>query len=235
VSLLTVTDLRAGYGQGSVLHGISFAVDEGQIACMLGPNGAGKTTTLRAISGIVESAGEIAFDGRPLSRMAPEAVARRGIAHVPEGRGTFTELTVEENLRVGGYRRRDGGVRADIERCYAWFPRLGERTTQRAGSLSGGEQQMLAVARALMLRPRLLLLDEPSLGLAPILSRELYRILAEIAREEGITLLVVEQNANLVLPLADHAYVLQSGRIALEGPAETVQADDGVRRSYLGH
>jgi branched-chain amino acid transport system ATP-binding protein len=233
VSLLTVTDLRAGYGQGSVLHGISFAVDEGQIVCMLGPNGAGKTTTLRAISGVVESAGEIAFDGRRLSRMAPEAVARRGIAHVPEGRGTFTELTVEENLRVGGYR--DGGVRADIERCYAWFPRLGERTTQRAGSLSGGEQQMLAVARALMLRPRLLLLDEPSLGLAPILTRELYRILAEIAREEGITLLVVEQNANLVLPLADRAYVLQSGRIALEGPAETVQADDGVRRSYLGH
>ena len=202
---------------------------------MLGPNGAGKTTTLRAISGMVDSAGEIAFDGRALSRTAPEAVARRGIAHVPEGRGTFTELTVEENLRVGGYRRRDGGVRADIERCYAWFPRLGERTTQRAGSLSGGEQQMLAVARALMLRPRLLLLDEPSLGLAPIVTRELYRILEEIAREEGITLLVVEQNANLVLPLADHAYVLQSGRIALEGPAETVQADDGVRRAYLGH
>ena len=235
MSLLTVSDLRASYGQGRVLHGISFAVEEGQIVCMLGPNGAGKTTTLRSISGVVQTEGEISFDGRPLSRRAPEAVARCGIAHVPEGRGTFTELTVEENLRVGGYRRRDGGVRADVKRCYGWFPRLGERSSQQAGSLSGGEQQMLAVARALMLRPRLLLLDEPSLGLAPIVTREVYRILADIAREEGITLLVVEQNANLVLPLANHAYVLQSGRIALEGPAEAVQADDGVRRSYLGN
>jgi branched-chain amino acid transport system ATP-binding protein len=235
VSLLTVTDLRAGYGQGPVLHGISFAVEEGQIVCMLGPNGAGKTTTLRAISGLVATEGEVEFDGHRLSRKAPEAVARCGIAHVPEGRGTFTELTVEENLRVGGYRRRDGGVRADIERCYGWFPRLGERRSQKAGSLSGGEQQMLALGRALVLRPRLLLLDEPSLGLAPIVTRQLYEVLAEIARDEGITLLVVEQNANLVLPLAQHAYVLQSGRIALEGPAASVQADDGVRRSYLGN
>jgi branched-chain amino acid transport system ATP-binding protein len=234
VSLLAVSDLRASYGQGPVLHGVSFAVDEGKIVCILGPNGAGKTTTLRAISGIVEIAGEIEFEGRRLSGRAPEAIARCGIAHVPQGRGTFTELSVEENLLVGGYTRRDSGVRSDVERCYRWFPRLGERRSQHAGSLSGGEQQMLAIARALMLRPRLLLLDEPSLGLAPILTRELYRILVEIAREEGITLLVVEQNANLVLPLADHAYVLQSGRIALEGPAATVQADDSVRRSYLG-
>ena len=234
MSLLAVDDLRATYGQGPVLHGISFAVDQGQIVCILGPNGAGKTTTLRAISGLVRTDGKIEFDGQPFAGKSPEAIARCGIAHVPQGRGTFTELSVQENLLVGGYTRSDKGVRADVERCYGWFPRLGERRTQHAGSLSGGEQQMLAIARALMLRPRLLLLDEPSLGLAPIVTRQLYRILVEIAREEGITLLVVEQNANLVLPLADHAYVLQSGEIALEGPAATVQADDSVRRSYLG-
>jgi branched-chain amino acid transport system ATP-binding protein len=235
VSLLEVTDLSAGYGQGIVLHGVSFAVDEGRIVSILGPNGAGKTTSLRAICGMLpEVHGSIVFDGRELRGRRPDEVARAGIAHVPEGRGTFTELTVEENLRVGAFTRGDKDVAADVDRWCERFPRLGERRRQHGGSLSGGEQQMLAVARALMLRPRLVLLDEPSLGLAPILTRELFRILEEIVREEGITVLIVEQNANLVLRFADHAYVLESGRIALEGDAETMRADEGVKRSYLG-
>jgi branched-chain amino acid transport system ATP-binding protein len=234
MKLLEVEDLRATYGQGQVLHGISFDVDDGQAVSILGPNGAGKTTTLRAISGMVGTQGRIALGGRELRGMSPDAIARCGIAHVPEGRGTFMELTVEENLRVGGYARRDGGVRADVDRCYEWFPRLGERHDQRAGSLSGGEQQMLAIGRALMLRPRLLLLDEPSLGLAPLVTRELFRILSGITRDEGITMLIVEQNANLALELADHAYVLESGQIALAGDADQIKADEGVRRSYLG-
>jgi branched-chain amino acid transport system ATP-binding protein len=234
MSLLEVDELTAGYGQGLVLHGVSFTVDEGRIVSILGPNGAGKTTTLRAISGMVETRGRITFDGKELVGRGPDEIARAGIAHVPEGRGTFTELSVEENLLVGAYTRRDKDVRADVERCCEWFPRLGERRRQHGGSLSGGEQQMLAVARALMLRPRLLLLDEPSLGLAPLVTRELFRILDEIAREQGITVLIVEQNANLVLKFADYAYVLESGRIALDGDAETMQADEGVQRSYLG-
>jgi branched-chain amino acid transport system ATP-binding protein len=234
MSLLEVDELTAGYGQGLVLHGVSFTVDEGRIVSILGPNGAGKTTTLRAISGMVETHGRITFDGKELVGRGPDEIARAGIAHVPEGRGTFTELSVEENLLVGAYTRRDKDVRADVERCCEWFPRLGERRRQHGGSLSGGEQQMLAVARALMLRPRLLLLDEPSLGLAPLVTRELFRILDEIAREQGITVLIVEQNANLVLKFADYAYVLESGRIALDGDAETMQADEGVQRSYLG-
>jgi branched-chain amino acid transport system ATP-binding protein len=234
LSLLEVSELTAGYGQGLVLHGVSFGVDEGRIVSILGPNGAGKTTALRAISGMVETHGHISFDGKELIGRGPDEIARAGIAHVPEGRGTFTELTVEENLLVGAYTRRDKDVAADVERCCEWFPRLGERRRQHGGSLSGGEQQMLAVARALMLRPRLLLLDEPSLGLAPLVTRELFRILDEIAREQGITVLIVEQNANLVLKFADYAYVLESGRIALEGDAATMQADEGVQRSYLG-
>jgi len=233
VSLLEVDELRATYGQGHVLHGISFAVEEGQIVSILGPNGAGKTTTLRAISGTVECSGRIVLDGQDIRGWGADKIARQRLAHVPEGRGTFTELTVEENLLVGGYTRRNG-VREDIARCYQWFPRLGERRTQHAGSLSGGEQQMLAVSRALMLRPRLLLLDEPSLGLAPILTRELFGILERIARDEGITVLIVEQNANLVLKFADYAYVLESGRIALDGDADEIQADEAVKRSYLG-
>ena len=233
MSLLEVEDLRATYGQGHVLHGISFAVEEGQIVSILGPNGAGKTTTLRAVSGTVQTTGRIALDGHDIQGEAPDRIARRGIAHVPEGRGTFTELTVEENLRVGGYTRKDG-LRDDIARVYKWFPRLSERRGQHAGSLSGGEQQMLAVSRALMLRPRLLLLDEPSLGLAPLVTRELFRILETIARDEGITVLIVEQNANLVLKFADYAYVLESGRIALDGDAGEIQADEAVKRSYLG-
>ena len=233
MSLLEVADLRATYGQGHVLHGISLAVDEGQIVSVLGPNGAGKTTTLRAVSGTVATTGRVLLDGRDIRGWSPDKIARQGIAHVPEGRGTFTELTVEENLRVGAYTRKNG-VREDIARCYEWFPRLGERRTQHAGSLSGGEQQMLAVSRALMLRPRLLLLDEPSLGLAPLLTRELFGILEGIARDEGITVLIVEQNANLVLKFADYAYVLEAGRIALDGDAEQIQSEDAVKRSYLG-
>ena len=233
MSLLEVADLRATYGQGHVLHGISFAIDEGQIVSVLGPNGAGKTTTLRAVSGTVATTGRVVLDGRDIRGWSTDKIARQGIAHVPEGRGTFTELTVEENLRVGAYTRKNG-VREDIARCYEWFPRLGERRSQHAGSLSGGEQQMLAVSRALMLRPRLLLLDEPSLGLAPLLTRELFGILEGIARDEGITVLIVEQNANLVLKFADYAYVLESGRIALDGDAEQIQSEDAVKRSYLG-
>jgi branched-chain amino acid transport system ATP-binding protein len=234
-ALLEVEELEAGYGQGLVLQGVSFTVEKGQIVSVLGPNGAGKTTTLRAISGMVATRGRIVIDGEDLCGRSPDRIARCGIAHVPEGRGTFTELTVEENLLVGGYTRKGGGVKEDVERCCEWFPRLGERRTQPAGSLSGGEQQMLAVARAIMLRPRLLLLDEPSLGLAPILTRELFRRLEEVVRGEGITVLVVEQNAHLALELADYAYVLEAGQIALAGDADTIKADEGVQRSYLGY
>jgi branched-chain amino acid transport system ATP-binding protein len=235
VSLLEVEDVEATYGQGLVLQGISFTVEEGAVASILGPNGAGKTTTLRAVSGMVKTSGRIALDGESLTGRSPDRIARCGIAHVPEGRGTFTELTVDENLLVGAYTRRGTGVRADLERCYEWFPRLGERSDQRAGNLSGGEQQMLAVGRALMLRPRLLLLDEPSLGLAPIVTRKLFSILEEVARSEGIAVLIVEQNANLALEFADYAYVIEAGRIALEGDAATVRADERVQRSYLGY
>jgi branched-chain amino acid transport system ATP-binding protein len=234
MSLLEVQDLEAGYGPVTVLRDVSFAVEEGRIETILGPNGAGKTTTLRALSGMVRRRGRMVFDGHDLTRAAPDRVARLGIAHVPEGRGTFTEFTVEENLRVGAYPRRDREVGADIERWLERFPALAERRRQRAGSLSGGEQQMLAVARALMLRPRLILLDEPSLGLAPLVTRELFSILEGIARDEGVTLLVVEQNANLVLRFADHAHVLEAGRVVLSDTAAEIGADDGIRRSYLG-
>jgi branched-chain amino acid transport system ATP-binding protein len=234
MSLLEVEDLHAGYGQGLVLQGISFAVEQGQIVSVLGPNGAGKTTTLRAVSGMVSTRGRIALDGEDVRGRSPDRIARKGIAHVPEGRGTFTDLTVEENLLVGAFARRGGGVREDIDNCFDWFPRLEERRKQKAGSLSGGEQQMLAIARALMSRPRLMLLDEPSLGLAPILTRDLFRRLEEVVRAEGITVLVVEQNANLVLDFADYAYVLDGGKVAIEGDAGTVKRDQGVQRAYLG-
>jgi branched-chain amino acid transport system ATP-binding protein len=236
VSLLEVSDLEAGYGPVTVLRGISFTVEEGQVAAILGPNGAGKTTTLRALSGMVRRHGQVRFDGKDVARASPERIARHGVAHVPEGRGTFAGLTVEENLRVGAYARRDGdGVRRDIDRCLEWFAPLRDRGRQPAGSLSGGEQQMLAVARALMLRPRLLLLDEPSLGLAPKIVRELFAILEPLAREEGVTLLIVEQNANLVLRFADYAHVLEAGRISLSGAAKEIAADEGVRGAYLGY
>ena len=235
MSLLEVEELVAGYGPVTVLRGISFEVDEGKIVTVLGPNGAGKTTTLRALSGMVRRSGKIRFDGDDISRHSPERVARHAIAHVPEGRGTFTGLSVEENLRVGAYARRErGAIKDDIERCFDHFPRLKERRTQLAGGMSGGEQQMLAIARALMLRPRMMLLDEPSLGLAPNLTRELFSILEKIARDEGVTLLLVEQNANLVLRFADYGYVLEAGSIVLSGAADEIQADEGIRRSYLG-
>jgi branched-chain amino acid transport system ATP-binding protein len=235
VSLLEVGEIEAGYGDVVVLRDVSLEVEEGGVAAVLGPNGAGKTTVLRAISGTVRPSGRVSVDGRSITGMNPSKIARLGIAHVPEGRGTFAGLTVEENLSVGAYRRRDGaGVRRDRERCYEYFPRLRERRRERGGNLSGGEQQMLAIARALMLEPRLLLLDEPSLGLAPIVTRELFRILGEIVREEGVTMLLVEQNAKLALALADYAYVLEAGRIVLSGEAEKVKDDEAVQHAYLG-
>jgi branched-chain amino acid transport system ATP-binding protein len=236
VSLLEVEELEAGYGDVVVLRDVSFAVEEGQVAAILGPNGAGKTTTLRAVSGLLRPSGRVSFDGNQLVGMKPEAIARLGIAHVPEGRGTFAGLSVEENLRVGAYLRRDGdGVAGDLDRCFGYFPRLRERRADAAGNLSGGEQQMLAVARGLMLKPRLILLDEPSLGLAPVLTKELFRILGEIAREQNTTMLVVEQNANLVLGLADYAYVLEAGQIVLDGDAEQMRGEEAVRHAYLGN
>ncbi len=235
MSLLEVSDLEAGYGPVTVLRGITFEVGEGRIVTVLGPNGAGKTTTLRALSGTVRRAGTIRFDGKDVSGHSPEKLARKSVAHVPEGRGTFTGLTVEENLRVGAFPRRDrGAIAEDMKRCFGYFPRLEERRSQHAGAMSGGEQQMLAIARALMLRPRLILLDEPSLGLAPKLTAELFKILEKIAREEGVTMLLVEQNANLVLKFADDAYVLEAGRIVMSGTAKEIAADEGIRRSYLG-
>jgi branched-chain amino acid transport system ATP-binding protein len=236
MSLLEVEELEAGYGDVVVLRGLSFSVEEGQVAAILGPNGAGKTTTLRAVSGVVRPRGRVTFDGRSIGGMRPQRIARLGIAHVPEGRGTFNGLSVEENLRVGAYRRRgDGaGIKADVERCFDYFPRLRERRRGRAGDLSGGEQQMLAIARGLMLHPRLMLLDEPSLGLAPVLTQSLFENLATIAHEEGMTLLLVEQNANLALRLADYAYVLEGGRIELSGDAEDIREEEAVRHAYLG-
>ena len=236
MSLLEVEGLEAGYGDLVVLRDVSFAVEEGQVAAILGPNGAGKTTTLRAVSGVLRPSGRVTFDGNDLVGLKPEAIAKLGIAHVPEGRGTFAELSVEDNLRVGAYLRGDAdGVTADMERCFGYFPRLKERSSDAAGNLSGGEQQMLAVARGLMLRPRLILLDEPSLGLAPVLTKELFRILREIAGERNTTMLVVEQNANLVLAMADYAYVLEAGRIVLDGDAERIKGEDAVRHAYLGN
>jgi branched-chain amino acid transport system ATP-binding protein len=233
--LLQVEELRAGYGPVPALHGVDVAVDEGSVVAMLGPNGAGKTTTLRALTGMVRTSGRITLAGRSLAGLPPERIVRLGVAHVPEGRGTFPALTVHENLRLGAWCRRDGGVAADLDRWYGVFSRLAERRWQAAGSLSGGEQQMLAIARALMLRPRVLLLDEPSLGLAPLVTRELFEVLARVKREEGTTMLLVEQNANLALELAEYAYVLEAGRTVLAGPVATVRADEHVRRAYLGY
>ena len=233
-ALLELEDVEARYGPVHVLHGISLAVEEGSVVAVLGPNGAGKTTTLRAVSGTVRRAGRIRFAGRALDRLGPHGVARLGIAHVPEGRGTFSELTVWENLRLGGYTRR-GSIQPELERVFSYFPWLSERRRQQAGTLSGGEQQMLALARAFVHRPRLLLLDEPSLGLAPVLVAELFRIVGELNEEEGLTVLVVEQNAHLALQAADSGYVLEAGRVALAGTSAELRADDSVRASYLGY
>jgi branched-chain amino acid transport system ATP-binding protein len=235
-ALLEARRLEAQYRWTKVLHGVDFAVEEGGITTILGANGAGKTTTLRAVCGMIKTAGEIHFAGRRIDGRATEDIVRLGIAHVPEGRGTFVNLTVEENLRLGAYGRRDRGALAgDFARVYQYFPVLRERRGQVAGTLSGGEQQMLAVARALMLRPRLLLLDEPSLGLAPLVVREIFRIVRTINRDERVSVLLVEQNASIALGLADHAYLLETGRVVMSGPAADLGRDESIRRSYLGY
>jgi branched-chain amino acid transport system ATP-binding protein len=234
MSLLELHDVSGGYGPVRVLHDIDLAVDEGHVVVVLGANGAGKTTTLRAISGVIHVAGDLRFDGVSIAGKGPEAVSRLGIAHVPQGRGTFTDLTVEDNLRIGAVNRRDNDIERDLARWFEVFPRLGERRRQDAGSMSGGEQQMLALARAMMARPRLLLLDEPSLGLAPLVTRELFARLGELNREEGLTVLVVEQNANLALDIGHWGYVLETGRIAVQGPAQQLHDDEAVRKAYLG-
>jgi branched-chain amino acid transport system ATP-binding protein len=231
--LLELNDVHARYGPVQALHGVSLTVDEGQIVAVLGANGAGKTTTLRAISNTVRRDGEIRFGGRALGRGGPEDVARRGIAHVPEGRGTFAELSVWENLRLGAYTRR-GSIKAELAQVSEYFPWIEERRNQQAGTLSGGEQQMLALARAFMQKPRLLLLDEPSLGLAPRLVTEIFRIIKDL-NDEGLTVLVVEQNAHIALQLAQTAYVLEVGRVALSGPSAELQEHESIRRSYLGY
>ena len=233
--LLEVRGLHAGYGAGEVLHGIDFGVEAGGVTALLGANGAGKTTTLRAICGMLARSGEIRFDGARIDAAPTEEIVRRGIAHVPDGRGTFLDLTVEENLKLGAYVRRDNGVARDIAHMLDLFPILRERFRQQAGLLSGGEQQMLAIARALLLRPKLLLLDEPSFGLAPLIVQQMFGVLARIRQESGIGILLVEQNASLALDFADHACILESGRIALAGAAASIGADEQVRRVYLGY
>ena len=235
--LLQIANLDASYGETHVLHGVSLNVEERGITTLLGANGAGKTTLLRAVCNMmVRIAGEIRFAGARIDGRPTEEIARLGIAHVPDGRGTFAHLTVEENLRLGAYTRRDrDGIVADFDRVYAYFPRLHERRRQQAGTLSGGEQQMLAIGRALMMRPKLLLLDEPSFGLAPVVVREIFRILAAINKEQGTSILLVEQNAGVALDLADHAFLLETGRIALGGEAAVIGGNPSVRRSYLGY
>jgi branched-chain amino acid transport system ATP-binding protein len=236
MALLELRGVEASYGLLKALHGISLAVGEGQAVAILGANGAGKTTTLRAISGTVHTSGDIVFDGKRIGRRSPEAIARLGVAHVPEGRGIYAELSVWENLRLGAVARRDRkGMKQDVARAFDYFPRLEERLKQQAGTLSGGEQQMLALARALVARPRLLLLDEPSLGLAPVIVREFFRIVRTLNQEEGLSVLVVEQNARIALASVQHAYLLEVGRVALDAPSGELEQHEGVRASYLGY
>ena len=236
MAVLELEDVVANYGSIRALHGISFTVEEGAIVALLGANGAGKTTTLRAISGMVSTLGRIRFEGREITGLAPEEVARLGIAHVPEGRGTLSQLTVLENLQMGACLRRDKrGVTEDLDRVYGYFPWIRQRVNQVAALLSGGEQQMLAIARALMMRPRLLLLDEPSLGLAPTLVQSIFKIIKSIREEQGVTILLAEQNARTALRTADRAYVLEVGTIALAGTGEELAQDESVRTSYLGY
>jgi len=235
-ALLEVRNLHAGYGPTEVLHGLSFSIEEGSISALLGANGAGKTTTLRALCGMVRTSGEVLFAGQRIDGKATEDIVRMGVAHVPDGRGTFTDLTTEENLRLGAYARREhGSVAEDYERMYRLFPILSERRHQQAGTLSGGQQQMLAVARALMLRPRLLLLDEPSFGLAPMLVKEIFEVMRDINRTQKVTILLVEQNAAMALKLADHAYLVETGSIIMSGSSKDLMNDDAVRRAYLGY
>ena len=235
MSLLELKGVRASYGPVEALHGIDLYVEEGEVTVVLGANGAGKTTTIRSVCQMVSTSGSITFDGESLSGKSTSDIARLGVAHVPQGRGTFPDLSVEENLELGAFRRKERNLRADYEFWYGIFPRLGERRSQIAGSLSGGEQQMLAVARAMMGHPKLLLLDEPSLGLAPIIVQDLFGRLQVIRKEQGVTMLVVEQNATLAFGIADRAYVLEAGEIALTGTADELKNDDAVRRAYLGY
>ena len=234
--LLELTDVHARYGQVAALHGISLTVDDGEIVSLLGANGAGKTTTLRAISGAVRKTGDVTFDGKSIARHAPESVARLGVAHVPEGRGLFGELTVWDNLRMGAYVRGERKTfKQEAPRVLGYFPWLEARKHQQAGTLSGGEQQMLSLARALVSRPRLLMLDEPSLGLAPTVVRELFGIVKHLNAEEGLSVLVVEQNANIALDASARAYVLEVGKIAVSGTSDELRRHEGVRKSYLGY
>lgn len=235
-ALLEVADLHAGYGATNVLEGIAFEVEEGGITALLGANGAGKTSTLRAVCGMIRRRGRVRFAGQAIETRATEDIVRLGLAHVPDGRGTFVQLTAEENLRVGALTRRDRkAVAEDMERVYGYFPRLRERRAQQAGTLSGGEQQMLAIARALMLRPKLLVLDEPSFGLAPMVVQDIFRIMRTVNQQEKVSILLVEQNAKLALELADHAYLLETGKVVLGGPAAQIRDDETVRRAYLGY
>ena len=235
-ALLEAKGLHAAYGETKVLHGIDFQVMEGGVTALLGANGAGKTTTLRAICGMVKTQGVLNFAGNSILGLATEDIVRAGVAHVPDGRGTFMELTVEENMRLGAYVRKDrAAVEADFERMFGYFPRLKERFRQQAGTLSGGEQQMLAISRALLLRPRLLLLDEPSFGLAPLIVKEIFAIMRRIRDEEKVSILLVEQNASLALAFAEDAYLLETGRIVVAGKAHDISKDESVRRSYLGY
>jgi len=234
--LLTAKGLKAGYGLANVLHGLDVSVGQKGVVTLLGANGAGKTTFLRAICGMIRTEGEISVDGISITGRATEDIVRLGVAHVPEGRGTFMELTVEENLRLGAYVRKDKvGMAEDTDRVLGYFPRLRERIRQQAGTLSGGEQQMLAISRALLLRPKLLLLDEPSFGLAPLIVREIFDIMRRINTEQGVGILVVEQNAQLALAIADTAYLLETGRIVMSGPAADIRKDEAIRKSYLGY
>lgn len=234
-SLLSARKLCAFYGATRVLHGLDFDIAEGGVTALLGANGAGKTSTLRALSGMIQTTGDVTFAGKPIGGSATENVARLGIAHVPEGRGTFSRMTVDENLQLGAMSRGDRpGIAADIDRVYGYFPKLRERARQQAGTLSGGEQQMLAIGRALMMRPRLMLLDEPSFGLAPLIVEEVYAILRKL-NEEGVSMLLVEQNATVALELADHAYLIETGEIVMNGTAEEIGRDENVRRAYLGY
>jgi branched-chain amino acid transport system ATP-binding protein len=235
-ALLEVKGLKAFYGQTQAIYDVGFDIPEGGITTLLGANGAGKTTTLRAICNMVRTEGRIRFAGKDLAGMPTEEIVRLRIAHVPEGRGTFTSLTVDENLRIAAYTRKDKAeVKEELERVFSYFPRLKERLQQQAGTLSGGEQQMLAIARALMLGPRLMLLDEPSFGLAPLIVVEIFRILRRINEEEKVSILLVEQNAALALDLADHAYVLETGHVVMSGPSAVVKNDENIRKSYLGY
>ncbi len=235
-SLLKISDLTAAYGTLTVLHSVALEMQAGEIIALLGANGAGKTSTLRAICGMIDRKGTIDFKGKPTSHLRTEAIARLGVSHVPDGRGTFSSLTVEENLQMGAMTRRSRReILEDINTWFERFPRLKERRRQQAGTLSGGEQQMLAIARAMMLRPDLLLLDEPSFGLAPQVTEQIFRTLADLRNSQGTSMLIVEQNANLALEIADHAYVIETGSIVMGGPAATVMADDAVRASYLGY